>query len=233
MTDLVVGIGEIGLQLYTLLKMRGFHVYGYDNDELRTITNKAQVTVCGEYDMIHICIPFVSDEQFKEAMQFNEIKTYREMTEHLVIHSTVEVGTSKKYNAIYSPVRGVHHDMLECLKWFTKYYAWHEDLVEFTKRFPKCTRKDNTEKLENSKIVATSRYAVDMAIQRYFEKYYPHYPDFMFELNQRYGILPTYYNDNKIFGGHCLLPNLSLLNDSFIKKIIYNTWSKEKIENLD
>ena len=154
MTDLVVGIGEIGKQLYQLLKIRGFHVFGYDIDESKTITNKAQVTSCGIYDMIHICIPYHTEGQFERAMELNHSTPYHKMTEHLVIHSTVKVGTSRKYNAIYSPVRGVHHDMFECLKWFTKFYAWNEDLVEFTKRFPNCKRVDDTEE------VVTGRFKI-------------------------------------------------------------------------
>ena len=215
MTDLVVGLGEIGKPIYDLLKERNFKVDGYDSDPSKTVINKENMY--DKYDMIHICIPYHDEAQFLEALCDPK---YRTMTDYLVIHSTVKEGTSDSLKAIYSPVRGVHHDMFNCLKSFTKYYAWHEDLMEFEKRFPKCIRVTDADKLERTKHVSTSMYGAFMSVQRYFQENHPYYKDFMFELNDKYGILPTYYNDKKEFGGHCIVPNLDFLNDKFINNII-------------
>jgi hypothetical protein len=215
LTDLVVGSeGEIGSHLLQLLRIRNFKIDGFDK--------KHPVDIGDEYEVVHICIP--------DSPNFVQIvNVYQATTKMIIIHSTVEVGTTRKIQnstdsdvkVIYSPVRGVHHDMLECLKWFSKYYAWGEDLIEFQKRFPNCIRVEDPSKLERTKLVATTRYASDMAIQFYFERHHPHYPEFFIELNQRYGILQKYYNDHKDFGGHCILPNVEILDDDFIKRLIY------------
>ncbi len=211
MTDLVVGVGEIGRPIYDLLKMRNFRVEGYDPN----IPEFESTPLEEKYEMIHICVPYLDEKQFDGI-----VKPYTYLTDLLIIHSTVAVGTSRRLGAIYSPIRGVHHDMLNCLRSFTKYYAHHEDLMEFEKRFPKCIRLDDSDKLERTKHVLVSRYAAEMALDRYFQKHYPYYRELTFELNEKYGILPIYYNDNKEFGGHCIFPNIEFLNDDFIKKIV-------------
>jgi hypothetical protein len=206
----VVGLGEIGMPIYKLLRNRNFKVHGYDVDP-----KKKTVMLEDRYDMIHICIPYLNEKKF-----LTDVAPYRIMTDNLVIHSTVSPGTSKLLNAIYSPIRGVHHDMENCLKSFPKYYSSKQDNVEFQRRFPKCVRVDDSTKLERTKLVATERYGVDMMIARYFEEKHPHYREFFFDLNERYGILPAYYNDGKEIGGHCIVPNTTLLGDKIMADII-------------
>ena len=165
MSDLVVGMGEIGRPIYDLLRQRNFKVDGYDLDH-----DKSEIRfedMQKRYDMIHICIPYHNEAQFLEAMSKPK---YRTMTDYLVIHSTVKEGTSDSFKAIYSPVRGVHNDMLDCLKSFTKFYAWFEDSIEFKKRFPKSIRVIDADKLERTKLVSTSMYGTFMKIQRYYQE---------------------------------------------------------------
>lgn len=207
MTDLVVGVGEIGRPILDLLRLRNFKVSGYDPN----ISEFSATPIEEKYDMIHICVPYLDQKQFDGI-----VKPYTFLTDVVVIHSTVSVGTSKRLGAIYSPIRGVHHDMLNCLKSFTKYYAHHEDLLEFEKRFPKCIRVDDHDKLERTKHVLVARYAAEMALDRYFQKHYPYYRELTFELNEKYGILPIYYNDMKEFGGHCIKPNIEFLDDPLL-----------------
>jgi hypothetical protein len=210
MTDLVVGLGEIGRPLYDLLKLRNFRTVGYDPN----IPEFEGTPLEEKYDMIHICIPYISESQFDGV-----VKPYTYLTDNVVIHSTVAKGTSKRLGCIYSPVRGVHHDMLNCLQWFAKYYSGSENM-EFQKRFPNSVNVPDSDKLEVTKHVAVAMYSAFMAVQRHFEEKHPYYKQFMFELDQRYHNLPTYYNDEKKFGGHCIGPNIDFLDDEFVNFIV-------------
>jgi len=210
MTDLVVGLGEIGRPLYDLLKLRNFRTVGYDPN----IPEFEGTPLEEKYDMIHICVPYLNETQFDDI-----VKPYTKLTNIVVIHSTVAPGTSKRLGCVYSPVRGVHHDMLNCLQWFSKFYSGPES-IEFQKRFPNCVCVPDSTKLERTKVVDTTLYGVYMAVQRYIDDHHPIYWQFEHELHQRYGNRPILYNDRKPIGGHCVVPNLDLLGDDFLRNLI-------------
>jgi hypothetical protein len=209
LTDLVVGLGEIGYPLYKLLKERNFRVDGYDPKKKGFERNQ----ILDHYDMIHLCIPY-SDEFIDIA------KNYKKLCDHLVIHSTVKDGTSKKVGAIYSPVRGTHNDMFENLKYFTKFYSDKKENLSFQRRFPNCIRVDDSAKLEVTKMVQTSKLGFYIALDRYFQEHHPHYREFSFELHQKYGNQPSFYNDGKPIGGHCIIPNADMLGDTFVADFV-------------
>lgn len=209
MVDLVVGLGQIGMPLYKLLKNRNFKVEGYDMKlpEFSQLINQ-------RYDMIHICIPYVNEKQFLVA-----VAPYRVMTDHLVIHSTIHPGTSKLLKAIYSPIRGVHNDMYDQLDWFSKYYSGEYN-VQFEKRFPKCHRVEDSTELERTKIMQLKYYAVLIAFRKWVDKNYPIDWSFMIELHQKFGIFPILYNDEKQIGGHCIRENHGMLEDDLLDRFI-------------
>jgi hypothetical protein len=218
LTDLVVGLGEIGKPIYDLLKIRNFKLHGYDVDKSKNITPIDDLD--GFYDMIHICIPFDNDDQFDDAMILAGQVPYRDMTDNLVIHSTVNPGTSARYDAIYSPIRGVHNNMLEDLQWFTKYYSSREPNKEFEKRFPRNIRKSNSTKLETTKINDLKYYGLLIAFTKFVNRTNPVYWDFSHEQHQRNGTRPVFYDDDLDIGGHCIRQNSGMLGEDDIVRFI-------------
>ncbi len=204
MTDLIVGMGEIGSALKQLLEMRGFPCDSYD------IKNPTQLTP--PYDFIHICIPF--NDEFEDI-----VSIYKESGK-VIIHSTVKPGTSAELGVIYSPVRGVHASMLEDLMYYTKYYsgAYNED---FEKRFIKTKNVPYSGQLEDTKIlVDTTYYGWLIAYRKYVDNKYNVYWDFAEEIHEKLGNRPIMYNDNKPIGGHCVVQNLDLLDEPLFKELI-------------
>ena len=123
MIDLVVGLGEIGKPLLELLKLKGIDAVGIDIQPKRI--NK-------RVEFLHICFPyshwFVADVKKYQA---------KYQPRYTVVHSTVRPRTSKKVNAIYSPVRGRHKTMLDDLQYYSKYYSGKRN-YSFEKRFMEC-----------------------------------------------------------------------------------------------
>ena len=207
MTDLVVGLGEIGKPLYDLLRNRNFKVHGYDSDDTKT-----KDMLEDKYDMIHICIPY--SDTFEGA-----VKPYTYLTNNVIIHSTVPPGTSKKLGCIYSPVRGIHNDMYNHLQYFAKFYSGQYN-PEFEKRFPKCFRVDDSTKLERTKIKDLEYYGLLIAYRKMIDSTSPIYWEFMIEQDQRYGNRPIMYNDNKVIGGHCITQNMAMAGEDDITRFI-------------
>ncbi len=204
MTDLIVGMGEIGTALKQLLEMRGFPCDSYDI--------KCLTTQCGPYDFIHICIPF--NDNFK-----SEVLYWKDFGK-VIIHSTVKPGTSAKLGVIYSPIRGVHASMLEDLMYYSKYYSGdvNDDIEE---RFHNVRHvKDSTE-LETTKIlVDTTYYGWLIAYRKYVDSKYDVDWSFAGEIHHKLGNRPIMYNDGKPIGGHCVVQNLDLINDDLFKQLI-------------
>ena len=215
MTDLVVGLGEIGKPLYQLLKNRNFKVDGYDPNVQEF---NAKALLAQRYDMVHIAIPWSKD--FVKI-----VKSYYNITDTIVIHSTVPINTSIMIGAIYSPVRGIHNDMLNQLDWFAKYYSGKVN-VEFEKRFPKAINVPDPSKLERTKAMQLKYYAMLIAFRKWVDKEHPIYWHFMIELHQKFGIFPILYNDNKDIGGHCIKENQWLIEDETLDKFIHDNGGK-------
>lgn len=102
---LIVGFGEVGKAVHAILK-GGIH------DTLKGFECEAKSNV------LHICFPY-----FKGFVK--EVKKYQKKFEPklTIIHSTVPLGTSKKCNAVHSPIRGVHPHLEEGIRTFVKYFG--------------------------------------------------------------------------------------------------------------
>jgi len=222
MPDLVVGLGEIGNPILKLLKNRNFKVDGYD---ICIIKSKKFLNKESKYyEVIHICIPDSDDF-------VDKVIKYGRLTDFIIIHSTVEPGTTEKINSkakarvIYSPIRGVHNDMYDQIEWFSKFYASNEREIKFEKRFPKCIRVDDSKKLENSKINQLKYYGLNIAFRKFIDSKSPMYWEFFIELHQKFGIYPIMYNDEKQISGHCILENMEKGGSDEITKFI-KKWGK-------
>ncbi len=103
MEQLVIGKGQIGTAIQAVLNCQAV------DKELSAAKHK---------DVIHVCIPY--NEDFDTSMKkFIELYT----PDLIVIHSTVPVGTSEKYDAVHSPVRGRHPNLEPGVRTFVKFFG--------------------------------------------------------------------------------------------------------------
>ena len=240
--DVVAGLGEIGFPILQLISTR-FSVVGYDINQ-KLMDGKPS----DKYDnlatrFLHICIPFT------EKFIPNVLSLYSKFKpESIVIHSTISPGTTYTLQSklpipiIYSAIRGVHKRMLYDLKRYTKFYAiepnapkekWASDAYsKFLKRCRVKTKKMSTPiTLELAKIVVDTSYygwlinyaqlSNMIAIKHQVD--YDEMWSFANEIHKFLGNRPKMFPG--FIGGHCVIPNLSLINEESL-------WQIDKINNL-
>lgn len=229
--DVVVGIGEVGQALLSLLKAHT-KVYGDDIISSRRIGDKP---VRGEVEMIHVCFPYLENFASSVLSYCN-----RYAPSLLVLHSTVKPGTTRtlqdkmKKPVIFSPVRGVHSRMEVDLKRYTKFYASYSHNDDAMKLFEerlrgagiKVGRYRDPLTLEFAKILCDTTYYGWLIVytqrtrvlcdQEHID--YDELWRFAEEIHQFLGNRPQ-MSPGKGIGGHCILPNLGLLDDDFFKLI--------------
>ena len=216
MNHLVIGLGQIGNAVRELLDCDG-----------RDMQN-----IEGEYDVIHICIPY--SETFEA-----QVKAYQHQykAKYIVIHSTVPVGTSRRLGAIHSPVTGKHPNLLQSLKTFVKFFAG-EGAGVIAKEFVNCgcsvkvlSKPENT---EAGKLWALNIYGLNILLEKEIHQYCQEhnldfnevYTDFVEMYNNGYERigLPQFkqykleHVEGKI-GGHCVIKNMEYL-DSYLAKLL-------------
>ena len=212
-TSIIIGDGEIGKSLQ---KVIGGEIVGKTKKQ-------------GQYDIIHICFPFF--EGFVE-----EVKRYQKLfnPKYTVIHSTVPIGTSRKCDAIHSPVVGIHPYLEESLKTFVKFLGGEksgEVADYFRKHNMKVYITDKQESTELIKLLCTTKVGVDVEytkdVKRQCDKY-----EVPFELwtiwsdnyNKGYSKIgqeqfsrPNLVPMMKPIGGHCIMPNAKLIDTIFTR----------------
>lgn len=180
---------------------------------------------------LHICFPFSAS--FEE-----EVKKYQQQfqPEFTIIHSTVPVGTSRKLNALHSPVVGLHPFLYEGIKTFTRFISGPEaSLVAdyFRRAGLDVYLFDKPETTELFKILDTTYYALCIEYTKEIKRLCIQH-DVPFEgwtlynqdYNEGYASLqyPEFVRPNlvpimKPQGGHCTIPNCELLSTPFTELI--------------
>ena len=247
--DVVAGMGEIGKPIYNLISKKT-KVFGYDLNP--KLIDKKQNEKLQDLDVriLHVCIPF--NKKF--------IKNVRNLGKKfdpkiIVIHSTIAPYTTNLIQkrvsipVIYSATRGVHKRMLSDLKRYTKFFALEQNAPRsrwaasrYSKLMKKCgvkTKKMSTPvTLELAKIVVDTSYygwlinyaqlSNIMAIQHKVN--YDEMWSFSDEIQKFLSNRPKLYPG--FIGGHCVIPNLDLMNDSNLDIIneINNIYVK-KVKN--
>jgi len=250
---LVVGLGEVGRPLFELIRESGqFEVYGFDVDEGK-MREVGQTTLPSEVDVMHVCIPCPSRDRF-----VNDIDGYvkRFKPALVIIDSTVSPGTTIDVHKLcgcfvaHSPIRGVHKGM-EHMKWelkrWTKYIGGvNAEAAEATrKHFEKLglntkVSKNCTE-TELAKLFETTYRAWMIAcfqemhrISRFFGADFDNVVDFLRDTHRVRFDRPIMFPG--VIGGHCLVPNIRLLLESYDSKFLHlilesNEKRKEEIKD--
>jgi len=228
----IIGYGEIGKSLAELyLKSEKFF-----NVKIKDINRDDGLHNC---DIINISIPF--NDNFKSIvggyiMQYYNCKTF-------IIHSTVQVGTTKElqskfsnHNICHSPVRGVHPNLYEGLITFPKYISCnrlkdskvgnileqHFQDLNITPIFV-----NDTNITEMLKLWSTTYYGVIIALHgemakmatefnipfEHFQKWNDQYNSGYAQLGKGNVVRPTLYAPEGGIGGHCVVPNTEILKE--------------------
>lgn len=225
MRTIIIGGGEIGWSLLNVLSSN-YDCDLYDINEKNIFGNPS-----GNYEIMHICFPY-SDKFIEQVEEYKRKYNPR----WVVIHSTVPVGTSRKLNAIHSPVIGIHPNLEESLKTFTKFLGGelaYEVADYFRRSGMKVYVTDKSETTEYMKIMSTTFYGVMIEFTKQVKEDCDKLdiPFEMFTLwninyNEGYEKLgypeykkPLLVPNMKKISGHCIIPNTYLIENDFTKLI--------------
>jgi UDP-N-acetyl-D-mannosaminuronate dehydrogenase len=215
---LVVGLGEVGRPLYTILKRQEPGTTGIDIEP-------AQVDQ--PIGIMHICFPFIDSDQFKSAVAGYVLKYGPKV---VVINSTAVPGTTRSIEAetgipcVYSPVRGKHTKMADELLTYVKFLAGtNEEATELVQEHfiaagMKPERMSTPEALELAKLLETTYFGLLIAwaqeMNRFAETVNADYEE-VGKFFREIAYLPNVLFQPGFIGGHCVMPNVGLLQQRF------------------
>jgi len=253
--DVVIGGGQVGSTVYEILK-RVIPVAIVDLDkekqklpDTKEFVSKFRKKV--EIRMLHICIPFTDQDKFIETVS-QYIKDYDPQV--VVIHSTVQRGTTAKLSKdisvpiIYSATRGVHARFMEDMEYYTKFWAststdrktiniFRQGMADVGFKLKQMSTPDT---LELAKLLTdTTYYGVLISYAQKTKVIcdqhgidYDEMWQFAEEGHSKLGNRPKMFPG--FIGGHCVIPNLYLLDDDVYDKFKYieehNNFYKEWME---
>lgn len=247
--DLVMGLGEIGNPVCKILQ-KGGNTIGYDIDPTKMNIKKYELSKDTSILFLHICIPFT--KKFVKTV----LKICKEKKPKiLVIHSTIEPYTTEQIQkklsipVLYSATRGIHSRMKKDLKKYVKFYSvysWAPKSNWASIMFEKSMKKVGikTKKMSNPLTLELAKIVVDTSYYGWLINYsqlsnmlaikhkidYDEMWSFAEEIHKNLGNRPKMYPG--FIGGHCVIPNLDLINEESLYQIdkINNMYAK-KVKN--
>jgi UDP-N-acetyl-D-mannosaminuronate dehydrogenase len=207
---LVVGLGEVGGPL--LETLRGAH---------RAAGRDVENVAFHGVRVLHLCFPFGPDFVSSAA---EYVCAYE--PEVVIVNSTVVPGTTRAIHektgtpAVYSPVRGKHVRMTEELRRYRKFIAGPSAeavaLVEdhFAAAGITTQRMSSPEALELAKLLETSYFGVLVAWAQEMDRFAASVDADYWEtlaFFEEISFLPPVGFEPGYIGGHCVMPNLELL----------------------
>ena len=245
MTDVILGMGEVGQTLFDLLEDRKFDCVGIDLDNSKC-KKYSENHVIKNPEYLHVCLPGELTGFTDIVVNWiNKIKNIQVV----IIHSTVKPGTTKiiqeklSIPILFSPVRGVHKRFLNDIKKYTKFISFDGIEIDskikrdLENRFEKIDWMSTTKTAELAKILVDTTYygwliSYAQITKMICEKEGVDFDEmwkFADEIHENLGNRPKMYPG--IIGGHCVIPNLNLVdyeNIDMIKKIneVYEKFKK-------
>ena len=244
--DVVAGIGEIGKPILKLLSKDNI-VVGFDLNPDLMDERKFERYESLKTSFLHIAIPVTG------KFINNVLKLYKKFQpECIVIHSTIKPGTTERLQrklpvpVIYSATRGIHKRMAYDLKRYTKFFVISTNAprsrwasARYVKLMKQCgikTKKmSRPETLELAKIICDTSYlgwlvnyaqlSNIIAIEHGVD--YDEMWSFSDEIHEFLGNRPKMFPG--FIGGHCVIPNIDLLDNqtlTLIKKL-NNSYEKK------
>ena len=225
MTDIILGMGEVGETLFDLLVDRKFDCIGIDLDDSKC-KNYTENEIIENPQYLHVCLPGELEKFTDIVIEWiNKIKNIQVV----VIHSTVKPGTTKTIQErssipiLFSPVRGVHRRFLDDIKKYTKFISFDNAEInseikkDLENRFEKVDWMSTTKTAELAKILVDTTYygwLINYAqiTKMICEKENVDFDEmwkFADEIHENLGNRPKMFPG--IIGGHCVIPNLNLV----------------------
>ena len=225
MTDIILGMGEVGETLFDLLVNRKFDCIGIDLEDSKC-KNYTENKIIENPQYLHVCLPGELEKFTDIVIEWiNKIKNIQVV----VIHSTVKPGTTKSIQErssipiLFSPVRGVHRRFLDDIKKYTKFISFDNAEInseikkDLENRFEKVEWMSTTKTAELAKILVDTTYygwLINYAqiTKMICEKENVDFDEmwkFADEIHENLGNRPKMFPG--IIGGHCVIPNLNLV----------------------
>ncbi|MDC1103295.1 GDP-mannose dehydrogenase [Nitrosopumilus sp.] len=225
MTDIILGMGEVGETLFDLLVDRKFDCIGIDLNDSKC-KNYTENKIIENPQYLHVCLPGELEKFTDIVIEWiNKIKNIQVV----VIHSTVKPGTTKTIQErlsipiLFSPVRGVHRRFLDDIKKYTKFISFDGTKInskikkDLENRFKKVDWMSTTKTAELAKILVDTTYygwLINYAqiTKMICEKENVDFDEmwkFADEIHENLGNRPKMFPG--IIGGHCVIPNLNLV----------------------
>jgi UDP-N-acetyl-D-mannosaminuronate dehydrogenase len=220
-THLIIGLGEVGTAINKAVSEK------YQTATLDINTPKPT----GTFDFIHICYPYSNTFVAITNEYRNEYAHAETVT---IIHSTVAIGTTEKiYNAVHSPIRGVHPHLYEGVKAFVKLIGANDNKLAAEVEYLYATLNIASHILTSSrnsealKLWCTTQYGWMIILQKEiyafckkygleFEEVYSlsniTYNEGYSDLNMEHVVRPVLRNYPGKIGGHCVIPNAELMD---------------------
>ena len=231
-TIAILGLGEIGSAIK--------ECYRRNSPQDKIIVRESGYDQFGGHQakFLHVCIP-------GSLPDFNEIvlKAARDLGGEcvIVIHSTVQVGTSEKIGkshkaTVHSPCRGIHPNLYEGLMTFVKFIGADDENAgklaskELERIGMRCQVLKKSRTTELMKLLDTTYYSVCIAFHGYAKKLCDGekldfdevmtlandtYDEGYFSLGMPQVIRPVLTPPTGPLGGHCCIPNAKLLKEKF------------------
>ena len=224
---IVIGMGEVGQAIEEVLEDHS------DNIVRCADKSWSEAEARERFDAAHICFPWSLDFDY-----WVEEWIARVPADLVIVHSTVPVGTCDVMDVVHSPVSGKHPHLAQGVRTFVKYFGGRrarEAAVIFAE--VGCTTHcyPLAKITEAMKIWATTQYGLQIMIEKEvaewccrngvpFEEVYTRankdYSHGYEQLQEPRFRLPYLKHIPGPVGGHCVIPNLDFLPDSFLAQLL-------------
>lgn len=223
--NLIIGYGQIGKAVGEVIG----EAHIYDTVKNDTATQE-------KYDVLHICFPYSSDFiKYVHAYNINY------SPEHIIIWSTVPIGTTKQCaGAVHSPIEGRHPNLARSIKDMVRWVGvnnkkegeFFEDY--FKKLYINTHIVDNSNYTEFLKLRSTAKYGINLVwtdyeaqvskdigmdfklLKKFDRDYNKLYHNLSMPQFQRYILDPP----GGRIGGHCVVPNAEILDEQFPNEML-------------
>ena len=212
---LVVGLGEVGGALRTVLEAKG----------PLSVLDVEPVEIAGPISVMHVCFPFQQRRGFVPAV----VERIKQFAPSLtIINSTVLPGTTRAIASAtgaavaYSPIRGKHAKMVQDLGHYTKFVASPDPETarraeeHFRSLGMRTSIMAEPETLELAKLAETTYFGIQIAfaqeLNRYADRVGGKYSEAVKFFEEVKFLPPVTYFPGFI-GGHCVIPNIHLLQE--------------------
>lgn len=239
-TVLIVGLGEIGHTLFTILseKKDQFLAFGIDLDQTKMqALAQDKISIPAKVDILQVCLPCGDPDKFAQIVADYAVNYKPEIA---ILNSTVPPGTTEKVAekcgclVAHSPARGVHitaeHMVWEMKRW-PKYVGGaspeaaklakdHFEKLGLTVKVLKSCRETELAKIFETTYRAwmITCFQEMHRIARAFGADFNETVDFIEDTHRQRFDRPVMFPG--VIGGHCLIPNTEILLKSYDSQML-------------